>query len=342
MVSLLEGRVAAVTGAGNGIGRAVAMALASHGARVVVNDYGGRADGVGSSTAAADRVVEEIRSMGADAVADHGNVALMSTGENIVNTAVKKWGRLDIMCCFAGILRAAPVWEMTEDQWDQVVAVQLKGSFTCARYASALMRDQKYGRLIFCSSEAGMGGSGSAWEANYSAAKAGIYGLTLSCALELREYNITSNCILPRAATRMNQEYPTSKEAAARGVGVRVEEQQATGTLRDPANVTPVCIYLASEEGGWVSGCAFWAWSHQLTLMARPHTQRSLYSDGPWDIDKLFSSFKETFGEDVQPVPIAKDGSRVLLMGVDPELQRFADRVSGRPTDGGWVESEAS
>jgi NAD(P)-dependent dehydrogenase (short-subunit alcohol dehydrogenase family) len=200
MAGRLEGRVAIVTGAGRGIGRGEALLLAQQGARVIVNDFGGSTGGEGGDASPADDVVKEIKKMGGDAAANYGNVASAEDGEAMVKQALDAFGRLDILVNNAGILRDRMVFNMTEAEWDAVIAVHLKGHFTVTRPASMVFRQQRSGRIVNTSSESGLGNMG---QVNYSAAKEGIVGLTRTLALDLGKYGVTANAIRPRAATRL-------------------------------------------------------------------------------------------------------------------------------------------
>ncbi|MBI2936156.1 MAG: SDR family NAD(P)-dependent oxidoreductase, partial [Chloroflexi bacterium] len=201
MPGVLQGKVAIITGAGGGIGRAVALCLASYGARVIVNDPGVNIDGSGSSASAADKVVAEIRSRGGEALADYGSVALFSTGEALVRLAMDNFGRLDIVVTCAGILRDRMIYNMTEEEWDAVINVHLKGTFNVVRHACGVFRQQRSGRIITFTSESGL--FGNAGQANYAAAKAGIVGLTKVVSRDMGRYGVTCNAVAPRAWTRM-------------------------------------------------------------------------------------------------------------------------------------------
>ena len=215
MAGRLEGKVAIVTGAGRGIGRGEALLLATEGCRVVVNDFGGSPAGEGGEQAPADEVVGEIQKLGREAVANYGDVASMADGEAMVKQALDTWGQLDILINNAGILRDRMIFNMTEAEWDGVIAVHLKGHFSVTRPASMVFRQQRSGRIVNTSSESGLGNMG---QANYSAAKEGIVGLTRTLALDLGRYGVTANAIRPRAATRltMSDELRAAMERAAR------------------------------------------------------------------------------------------------------------------------------
>ena len=224
MAGRLEGKVAIVTGAGRGIGRGEALALAREGVRVIVNDIGGSTTGEGSDQTPADEVVAEIKKMGGDAVANYGNVTSMEDGEKAVKQALDTFGRLDILVNNAGILRDRIIFNMTEEEWDAVIAVHLKGHFTITRFASMVFRQQRSGRIVNTSSESGLGNLG---QANYSAAKEGITGMTRTLALDLGKYGVTANAIRPRAATRMT--LSPEMEAARK----KREEMAAAGKLEE-------------------------------------------------------------------------------------------------------------
>src|SRR5579883_1705113 len=201
MGDLLAGRVAVVTGAGRGIGREVALALAAAGAKVVVNDYGVNVDGSAPSTGPAFEVVAEIARAGGEAVASTESVADWGSAKRIIDTAVERFGRIDVLVTCAGVLRDRMIFNMTEEEWDTVLAVHLKGTFNCVRHACTHMREQRYGRIVTFSSGAGL--FGNPGQANYGAAKSAIGGLTKVAARDLGRYGVTVNAICPVAGTRM-------------------------------------------------------------------------------------------------------------------------------------------
>src|SRR5579885_1890263 len=214
MGNRLAGKVAIVTGAGRGIGRAEALLLAQEGAAVVVNDLGGNTDGTGHDGGPADQVVAEIKAAGGRAVANYANVAEMAGGESMVKTALDTFGRLDILVNNAGILRDRMVFNMSEDEWDDVVDVHLKGHFTTIKAAGVIFRQQRSGRIINTSSTSGLGNMG---QANYSAAKEGIVGFTRTVARDLGRYGVRVNAIRPRAIdTRLAGGEGGGVEAGAR------------------------------------------------------------------------------------------------------------------------------
>ncbi|HXX93895.1 MAG TPA: SDR family NAD(P)-dependent oxidoreductase, partial [Planctomycetota bacterium] len=204
-MKLLEGKVAIVTGAGGGLGRSHALAFAAQGARVVVNDPGVSREGAGTTPKMADAVVEEIRKAGGQAAPSYDSVATTEGAEAIVRTAQSAFGRVDILVNNAGILRDKTIHNMTDEMWDLVLAVHLRGTFACTRAAARVMKEQgSGGRIINTTSVAGL--KGNFGQSNYSAAKAGIYGFTLTAAQEFRKDSITVNAIAPLAKTRMTEE----------------------------------------------------------------------------------------------------------------------------------------
>jgi NAD(P)-dependent dehydrogenase (short-subunit alcohol dehydrogenase family) len=233
-----DGRVAIVTGAGQGIGRVYALELAARGARVVVNDLGGTRDGAGADPSAADRVVAEIRAAGGEAVANYDSVATMQGGANIVQTAVDAFGKVDILINNAGILRDKSFLKMTEEEWDMIIAVHLKGAFCVTQPAVKLMKAANYGRVIFTSSASGL--YGNFGQTNYGAAKMGLIGLMNVLKLETANYNIKVNTVAPTAYSRMtNDIFPHDFEKKL-----------------DPQFNSPMVLYLASEANA-VSGMTF-------------------------------------------------------------------------------------
>ena len=291
----LDGKVAAITGSGRGIGRGIALLMAKEGAKVVVNDLGGNVAGEGADKGPAQQVVDEIKKAGGQAVAHTDNIATMKGGESLVQTAVDSFGRLDILVNCAGILRDRMIFNMSEEEWDAVVNVHLKGHFCTIRSASALMRQQKSGRIINFSSGSALGAPG---QPNYAAAKAGILGLTYSCANSLAKYGITCNAIMPGAATRMTDTIPAN---FAQQMGLSTSSEQAQTSPMDPNNVAPIVIFLASDAAAKVNGQVFGASGYRISLYTHLVPEKVIYSQGPWDLDHLFKVFNSTLGADLTP-----------------------------------------
>jgi NAD(P)-dependent dehydrogenase (short-subunit alcohol dehydrogenase family) len=293
MARHLEGKVAAVTGGGRGIGREVAKALAAQGAAVVVNDLGVTVAGQKETTSPADDVVKEIKAAGGTAAANHLDISTPEGGEGLVNQAIRDHGKLDILVNVAGILRDRMIFNMTVEEWDAVVRVHLRGHFCTMRPATAHMRERKFGRIINFSSNAAQGSPG---QPNYAAAKAGILGLTYSAANSMQKYGVTVNAIFPGAATRMTDTIP-----AGRMPGTPGDSQAAIGSPMDPVNVPPIIIYLCSDEAAEVTGQCFGASGYRITRYTHMHPDRVLVNQGPWDIDQLFKVFKSTLGVGLEP-----------------------------------------
>lgn len=242
-----DGRVAIVTGAGNGLGRDYALEIARRGGMVVVNDLGGSGSGSGASSTAADAVVDEIRAAGGQAVANHDSVASRAGGEAIVRTALDAFGRIDICISNAGFLRNAPFDEMDDAQIDAIIDVHLKGAFYVAQPAYRAMRSNGYGRFVFTGSASAM--FGHAWQANYAAAKGGLMGLSHIVAIEGSAHGITSNLLLPTAQSRLMEEMGDGFMAIpdfARSVQ-QADYSAVQGRLLPGFN-TPLALYLASER----------------------------------------------------------------------------------------------
>ena len=269
---LLKGKVAVVTGAARGVGREIAMLMAAHGAKVVVNDYGGSEGGVGADRKPADEVVDEIRRAKGEAVANYDSVASMAGGQAIVKTATDSFGRVDIVVNNAGILRDRMIFNMSEEEWDAVINTHLKGSFAVTRAAAPLMREQKWGRFINMTSTSGL--IGNVGQANYAAAKLGIFGLTKATALDMARYNVTANCISPFAWTRMIGTIPTETEAEK----ARVEKIKQMG----PEKIAPVCAYLLSDAAKDVTGQIFGARMNELFLFSQNRPLRSVHRSEGW------------------------------------------------------------
>jgi len=293
-MALLDGKVAAVTGSGRGIGREVAKALAANGAKVVVNDLGVTVDGKEPSAKPAEEVVKEIKSAGGTAVANGMDIATVGGGERLVDQAIKEFGKLDILVNVAGILRDRMIFNMSEEEWDEVIRVHLKGHYCTMRPASAHMRERKAGRIINFSSGAALGAPG---QPNYAAAKAAILGLTYSSAVALAKYNITVNAIMPGASTRMTDSIPQNRMPGA----TFRQSNEAANSIMDPANVAPIVVYLASDEAQYVNGQCFGAMGYRVTRYSHLVPERILMGDRPWTPERLAQIFKGTLGTDLKP-----------------------------------------
>ena len=279
MDTLLEGRVAVVTGSGNGIGRAEAIGMAARGAKVVVNDIGTSYDGKGTSNLVTDAVVNQIQNAGGVAIASYDSVATEKGAEGIINTAIENFGHIDILVNNAGIVRDPnPVFNVTSDDWESLIKTHLYGTFYCTRYACSLMSQQKYGRIINTSSHVGLGWKGFT---AYGAAKEGIAGLTRTAARDMAEYNVTCNAIRPLAAWRGSKEI-TEKMAANR-----------------PEDVASLVIYLASEKAGHINGCIFEVWHGHVGIFTDPTpVDKVIWKNGDWTPEELMKAVPETLTAD--------------------------------------------
>jgi NAD(P)-dependent dehydrogenase (short-subunit alcohol dehydrogenase family) len=282
MAKSLDGKVALVTGAGQGLGRAEALYLASEGAKVVVNDLGASVEGEGKESKPAQAVVEEIKAAGGEAVAHGGDVSSYDDAKGMIDLAIKEFGDFHILINNAGILRDRMIFNITEGEWDAVVRVHLKGHFNTTRHACAYWREQSkqsgnpaYGRIVNTSSEAFL--MGSPGQPNYAAAKAGIVGLTTSTAQAMAKYGVTSNAIAPRAATRMTEMFGMDPELFA------------------PENVAPLVGFLASPDAERVSGQVFIVWGNQVSLLAPLRIEEKFETEGRWDFERLTNALTPYF-----------------------------------------------
>jgi NAD(P)-dependent dehydrogenase (short-subunit alcohol dehydrogenase family) len=290
MAKLLEGKVAVVTGAGRGIGRGEAIALAKAGAKVVVNDLGGKGDGTGSDASVAQQVVDEIKSLGGEAVANGNSVADVESAEKIIQTAVDTFGRMDILVNNAGILRDKMVFNMTDEEWDVVIKVHLYGQFYCLRAACRHMRQQKWGRIINTSSVAGLGWSFG--QANYGAAKEGIIGLTRQVARDMAKYNVTCNAIRPAAGTRMNltpELIASWEKAGLTGMKEKLEAKK-------PEDIAPFILFLCTDTAANISGRTFDVGGSKISLYSEPIEEKTIFKDGRWTVDELVQFIPGTLG----------------------------------------------
>ena len=299
MVQRLEGKVAVITGSGRGIGRAVATLMAEEGARVIINDLGGAADGTGADKVPADEVVAAIKKMGGEAVVNYDSVATAQGGENIIQTAIEHFGRIDILVNNAGILRDRMIFNMTEEEWDAVIKVHLYGHFYCTKPASVLMRQQRSGRIINISSQAGL--ATTMGQVNYAAAKEGIVGFTRMVAKDLGKYGITCNAIRPRAGTRLtlSPELRAAWERAGRWDTIKAVETQA------PEDVAPFVVYLASDEAANINGRTFLVGGGLIGLYSEPVTERTIWKEDRWTLDELSIIVPSILTKDlVNPAPL--------------------------------------
>lgn len=302
-MGLLDGRVALVTGAGNGIGKAIASDFASHGARVVINDLGGDGHGEGADTRPATLAAEEIGAAGGTAVADHGNVADSDAAAAMIKLALDTYGQLDIVVNVAGILRDAMLTSMTDAQWDAIMAVHLRGHFAVTRAAALHWRAASkeaggpvYGRVLHFTSEAGL--YGNIGQTNYSAAKGGIVSFGVTAASELGRYGVTSNVIAPRARTRLTEELI---EPAV------PKPSDGAYDLWGPQFIAPVVTYLASEAGGRYSGQIFVVGGGKLQTVKPYHVDHAASFDGDPSHDEIGAFLESARGSQCGPPPTATE-----------------------------------
>ncbi len=296
----LDGKVAIVTGAARGLGRCEALQLASQGARLVINDLGSAGDGSGRDEEPARAVVDEIKQMGGEAVPHFGDVANWNDAEALIGTALDHFGGLNILVNNAGFIRDRMPWNMTEEDFDAVVRVHLKGHFCPMRFAMIHWREASkrrgapiYGRLINTASESYL--FGSVGQPNYAAAKAGIVAITMGAAQLLLKYGVTANVFIPRARTRMTSSGPLEAMFAKPEEGFDVFA---------PENATPLVGYLASPKAERISGYVFIIWNREVKIVSGPGIDAAFKNDERWDLDSLHMALGPHF-EKLEPV---KDG----------------------------------
>jgi NAD(P)-dependent dehydrogenase (short-subunit alcohol dehydrogenase family) len=286
-MGLLDGRAAVVTGSGRGIGAEIAKCLAREGAAVVVNDVGVSLDGRGTEEDPAAQTVKAIEAEGGRAVASYDSVADFAAAERMIQACVDAFGRIDILVNNAGIVRDRTLVKMTEDDFDAVVAVHMKGTFNCTRHAAPLMKEQGYGRIVNVTSSAGL--RGNFGQTNYGAAKAAIMGMTFVWALELGRSGITVNAVAPAGATRMT---------------AALYERAGTepSPLQDPALNAPIVAFLCSERAAHVNGQILGRTDYAYTLFQHPKQIAWMWREGGWTPGQVADSFDALLGQHLQPV----------------------------------------
>ena len=299
-MSLLEGKVAIVTGAGRGVGRGEALGLAKNGARVVVNDVGVALDGSGGEQSPAEEVVAAIKAAGGEAIANFDDVSSWDGASHMIEQAIDSWGQIDILVNNAGIIRDRIIWNMTEEEWDSVIRGHLKGTFGPTRHVVAHWRakfkagEKVYGRVINTTSAAMLGNVG---QVNYSAAKGGIASFTLTVAHEVQSMGITCNAIRPSAATRMTQTVTGDTPTAAQG-----SEPDAFDS-RDPIHIGEFVSYLGSDAAQWISGQVFAVYGDRMLLTKGWHPTASIEKPGKgWTAEELVGAMPKLAG--MAPVPM--------------------------------------
>ena len=305
MGNRLEGKVAVVTGGGRGVGRGVALLLAEEGASVVVNDMGGDVDGTGSSTAPADGVVAEIQARGGNAVANYDNMALMSGGEALIQQAADAYGQVDILVNSAGMLRDRMIWQMTPEDWDRVILHNAKATFTATKFACILFRQQRGGRIVNMTSDAGLGDVG---RSNYAAASEAIVGLTRTVGRDMGRYGVTCNAISPMVETRLFsgsvEEYrvadvpsPSRDERAGIFSPANVGEWEGPGWPDDPENVAPLAVYLCTYASPHINCNIFGVRGGSIYLYSQPRVERAVQKWGNFTMDEMDVLFPKMIGD---------------------------------------------
>jgi NAD(P)-dependent dehydrogenase (short-subunit alcohol dehydrogenase family) len=297
MSKMMDNKVVIVTGAGGGIGRDIALAMAREGAKVVVNDVGASMEGVGHDVGPAQRVVDEIRAAGGTAAANTDSVADATAADRIVTTALDTYGRLDAVINNAGILRDRIFHKMSWSDWHDVIAVHLDGSFNMSRAVAGHFREQNSGSFVHMTSTSGL--IGNYGQANYMAAKLGIVGLSRAIALDMARFNVRSNCIAPFAWSRMIGSIPTESEEEKKRVA---KLQQMT-----PEKIAPLVVYLASDRAAGVSGQILSVRNNEIFLFNQTRPIRSLHRADGWTPETIADQLKGAFAPSFTPLDRSGD-----------------------------------
>ena len=314
MPKRLKGRAAVITGAGRGIGRAIAVCLAAEGALVVVNDYGVTIGGADPSGGPADDVVAEIRAKGGTAVANYGDVSNYESAGKIIDTCVQAFGKIDILGNVAGIARRAATWEVSEEDFWAVVKVHMYGSFNCSRHAAPHMMKQRYGRIVTMSSRGGL--LGNFGHPSYGAGKGGMFGLMNCLSRELGPYGITCNTMVPGLTeTRQSAKRAAQRAEAFTTMAPEMKRRFALGVLQ-PEDVAPVFAYLCSEDAGYINGQLVIAYGPVVSLFGPLTITRTIQKEGHWTLDDLCQTAPGTLGENlVNPSPRGMSLEGALMPG---------------------------
>ncbi|MCC6204536.1 MAG: SDR family oxidoreductase [Hyphomicrobiales bacterium] len=296
MAGMLENKVALVTGAGRGIGREIALMMAAHGARIVVNDPGVSLDGKDETDGPANEVVRDIKASGGEAVADYGSVSDPVSAREMVARSVDTFGRIDVVVNNAGILRDVIFHKMTDEDWDSVVKVHLYGSYNVSRAAADHFRKQESGTFVHMTSTSGL--VGNPGQANYSAAKMGIVGLSKSLALDMAKFNVRSNCISPFAWSRMVGSIPNTPDQEERLKGLR---------MLTPDKIAPVAVFLASDDSKEVNGQILAVRGNEVFLMSQPRPLRSVHRSEGWTPETLRDHMLPALKTSFIPLQMSRD-----------------------------------
>ena len=296
MAGMLEDKVVLVTGAGRGIGREIALMMAGHGAKIVVNDPGVSLEGNDETDGPANEVVRDIKAGGGEAVADYGSVSDPVSAREMVTRAVDTFGRIDVVVNNAGILRDVIFHKMTDEDWDSVVKVHLYGSYNVSRAAADHFRKQESGTFVHMTSTSGL--VGNPGQANYSAAKMGIVGLSKSLALDMAKFNVRSNCISPFAWSRMVGSIPNTPDQEERLKGLR---------MLTPDKIAPVAVFLASDDSKEVNGQILAVRGNEVFVMSQPRPLRSVHRSEGWTPETLRDHMLPALKTSFIPLQMSRD-----------------------------------
>jgi len=297
MAGIVENKVAIVTGAGRGIGRAIAMLMAEEGAKVLVNDVGAALDGSGGDAGPAQQVVDEIKKKGGQAIASTLSIGDPANGDKVVQAALDAFGRVDILVNNAGILRDKIFHRMSWSDWSDVIMVHLHGSFSMSRACATHFREQNSGSMIHMTSTSGL--IGNFGQANYMAAKMGIVGLSRGIALDMQRFNVRSNCLAPFAWGRMIGSIPTETDAEKKRVA---RLQQMT-----PEKIAPLVVYLGSDKAAGISGQIFSVRNNEILLINQNRPIRVIHRGDGWTPEKIDAQLEGAFGPSFTPLDRSGD-----------------------------------